>query len=59
MASSPSTAVTVVMRLACRQASAMPANAASTSASPTAAWAAAQAGPSDITQARPDAAPVK
>ena len=55
MASVPSTDIAVAVRLPCPRVSAMAPNAASTSASPKAAWAAAQAGPSGITQARPDA----
>ena len=59
MASAPSTDITLAMRPPGRQVSAMLASAASTSASPKAACAAAQPGPRVITQPRPDAAPEK
>jgi len=59
MASAPSTDSVSARRPSCRRASAMLASATSASARPNAAWAAAQPGPSEITQARPETAPVK
>ncbi len=59
MASAPSTDSPVTRRPSWRRARPTLARAATASASPKAAWAAAQPGPSEITQARPEVAPPK
>jgi hypothetical protein len=59
MASAPRTEVTVATRPPGRRVSATTANAATTGASPNAAWAAAQPGPPGITQPRPETTPPK
>jgi hypothetical protein len=59
MASAPSTDSVSASRPSCRRASVMLASAATASARPNAACAAAHPGPSEITQSRPETAPVK